>query len=63
MLRKNSVSRYSVIGFIVLLLFINGEVNGQAVDVKQLAPKLESEVQRIMQEGQIPSAAVALVHE
>jgi CubicO group peptidase (beta-lactamase class C family) len=63
MLRKKGVSRYSVIGFIVLFLFINGEVNGQSIDIKQLAPKLESEVQRTMQEGQIPSAAVALVHE
>ena len=51
MLRKKGVSRYSIIGFIVLLLLIRGEVNGQSV------------VQRIMQEGQIPSAAVALVHE
>lgn len=63
MLRKKSVSRYSVIGFIVLILFIRGEVCGQSVDLKQLVPKLEFEVQRIMLEGEIPSATIALVHE
>jgi len=63
MLRKKGVSRYSVIGFIVLLMFIRGEVCGQSVDLKQLVPKLEFEVQRIMLEGEIPSATIALVHE
>jgi CubicO group peptidase (beta-lactamase class C family) len=63
MLRKKGVSRYSVIGFIVLILFIRGKAYGQSVDLKQLVPKLEFEVQRIMLEGEIPSATIALVHE
>jgi len=63
MLRKKGVSRYSVIGFIVLILFIRGKAYGQSVDLKQLVPKIEFEVQRIMLEGEIPSATIALVHE
>ena len=63
MLRKKRISRYSVVGFIILLMLMRGEVNGQSVDVEKLAPKLKFEVQRIMQEGQIPSATIALVHE
>ena len=63
MLRKKGISRYSVIGIIVLILFIRGEVCGQSVDLQQLIPKLEFEVQRIMLEGEIPSATIALVHQ
>lgn len=63
MLRKKGISRNSVIGFIVLLIFIGGEAYGQSVDLKKLVPKLEVEVQRAMLEGEIPSATIALVHE
>ncbi len=63
MLIKKGISRYSVIGIIILILFIRGEVCGQSVDLQQLIPKLEFEVQRIMLEGEIPSAAIALVHQ
>lgn len=62
-MRKKRISRYSVVGFIILFLFFNREVSSQSVDVEKLAPKLKIAVQGIMQEGQIPSAAVALVHE
>ncbi len=62
MLREKGVSRYLVVGIIVLILFIWGEVCGQSVDLQQLIPKLEFEVQRIMLEGEIPSATIALVH-
>ncbi len=63
MMRKTKISRYSIVGFIVLFMLLGGVVSGQSVDIDKLAPQLEFEIQRTMREGQIPSAAVALVHE
>lgn len=61
MKRVKRIFRYSLPALIVLFLLVKGGVCAQSIDLEQLVPKLESEIQRTMLEGKIPSATVALV--
>ncbi len=63
MLRQKGIVRCSFFGFLILLMFARGGVCAGSVDIQQLIPKLESEVQRTMLEGEIPSATIALVQD
>lgn len=61
MKRVKRIFRYSLPALIVLFLMVKGGVCEQSIDLEQLVPELESEIQRTMLEGKIPSATVALV--
>ncbi len=57
--RKNL--RFSIINAWIILSVFAAAAFGQNIDVNKLAADLEPEIRRAMIEGQIPSAAVALV--
>ena len=60
--RQKGIPLCLIIGLIAFLFFINVGIFAQSIDVKQLEDRLRTEVHRAILEGEIPSAAVALVH-
>jgi len=46
---------------VLVLLFISQSVSAQTVDADRITPELEPAIQQMLLEGQVPSAAIALV--
>lgn len=64
-MKAESVFRTTKLWLLILILFLSALLTLQAKpsgDLSQLPAKLELEIHRMMLNGNIPSAAVALVH-
>lgn len=59
--KLKTISGYLKIGIVVLVFLVKCSFAVQNVDVDRLVPQLETEIKRMMTEGKVPSAAVALV--
>lgn len=62
MMKPRTIFRYLGVCFLTIILFFPGRGAAQPVDIDRLIPKLVIEIQRMMLEGEVPSATVALVH-
>lgn len=63
MLRTRVIKSYWTIWLLTLLFFLGGKASAQIVDTDSLTNKLEPEIQRMLLEGFIPSATIALVYD
>ncbi len=62
-MKLRGIPRYLTVLVIALVLFIAISRADSSIDIDSLTAKLEPEIQRMMLEGRIPSATIALVHE
>jgi CubicO group peptidase (beta-lactamase class C family) len=62
-MKLRGIPRCITVLVIALVLFNTGSRAVPSVDIDRLIAKLEPEIQRMMLEGKIPSATIALVHE
>jgi len=62
-MRLKGILRRLTVLVIALVLFTVASRADTSIDIDRLIAKLEPEIQRMMLEGRIPSATIALVHE
>ncbi|MCK4363971.1 MAG: serine hydrolase, partial [Candidatus Aminicenantes bacterium] len=62
-MKLRCIPRCLAVLIIALVLFTAVSRADSSIDIDRLTAKLEPEIQRMMLEGRIPSATIALVHE
>lgn len=61
-MKLKAISRCLSIWVIALVLVTSGSAATHSIDIDGLIVRLEPEIQRMMMEGKVPSATIALVH-